>query len=90
MPPLLLWEVARSGVDSQTIIPYHQCAWFIGGTDLEVGTLRNVVEEELQQVLRLFLLEADNAAREALVHIKSLLACNRVNPDEGVLKNNAL
>lgn len=52
---------------------------------MEVGTLGDVVVEELEEGIRLFLLEPDDASREALVDVQGLLLCYRMSADNRVL-----
>lgn len=66
--------------------PDDQSSWLVGGADLVVGALGNVVEEEVQEVFGLFLLVPDDATRESLVDVKRLFACNWVYADKGVLR----
>ena len=65
--------------------PKHDRARLIARADLEVRALREVVEQEVEQVLGLLLLEADDAASEALVDVERLLLGHRMRSDDGVL-----
>ncbi|KAJ3543851.1 hypothetical protein NM688_g5813 [Phlebia brevispora] len=70
--------------------PEHDGAGLPGRAHLEVRALGDVVEEEVEEVFRLFLPETDNAAREAWVDEQGLLAGDRVLADNGVLPNNVV
>lgn len=86
MSPLLRWVVTSRGVDGESVVPDDEGAGLVGRADLEIRALGNVVVEELEQVLGLLILEADDVAREALVDVESLLAGYGVDTDEGVLE----
>lgn len=66
--------------------PDDQSTRLVGGADLVVGTLGNMVEEEVQEVFGLFLFVPDDATRESLVDVERLLACDWVDADKGVLR----
>ena len=57
----------------------------VRSADLVVGTLGDMVEEELEKILGFFILETNNAAGEALVNVESLLSGDRVYAHDGVL-----
>lgn len=86
MPPLFLREVAGGRVDGQTVVPDDQGAGLVGGTDLEVSALGDVVEQELEQVLGFFLFEPNDAAREALIDVEGFLPGHRVDTNERMLQ----
>lgn len=65
--------------------PNDNSAWLVCGPDLEIGTFGKMVEKELEEVLGLFVLEANDAFREALVDIQRLLTRGWVDADKGVL-----
>jgi hypothetical protein len=58
---------------------------FIASADLEIRSFADVVEQELKEVIRFFLLETDNGLGEAQVDVESLLAGHRVDTNNGVL-----
>lgn len=85
MPPLLRREVTSRRVHRQTVIPNNKRARLVRRPDLVVRALSNMVKQELEQELRLFLLEPDDPAREALVDVQSLLTRDGVHADDGML-----
>jgi hypothetical protein len=78
--------VGRRRVRRHPVIPHHHRPRLIPRADLEVRALREVVVQELQQELGLLLAEADDVAREALVHVQRLLAGDGVHAHERVLR----
>lgn len=64
MPPLTRVKISSRRVSSDSVVPNNNTARLIPRTNLEVCTLRNVVEQEFQEVLRFLRLVADDAARE--------------------------
>jgi hypothetical protein len=52
---------------------------------MEVGSFCDVVEEELEQVLGLFLLEANYTLGEALIYVESFLLGDRMDANDGML-----
>lgn len=65
--------------------PNDYRSWFVRRADLEIRALRDMVEQEVQQILGLLRPEPNDAFREALVHVERLLACDGVHADDGVL-----
>lgn len=65
--------------------PDNDSARLVASTDLEVGALGKMVEEEVEEVVGLLLAEADDRLREALVDVQGLLTSGGVNTDEWVL-----
>lgn len=67
---------------------YPDCdgSGLIARANLEVSTLGNVVEEELEQEVRLLLFEADDVAGEALIDEQRLLSSHRMHPDDRVFR----
>lgn len=65
--------------------PNYNGTWLVRCTNLEVSSLGDVIEEELEQELRLLILEADDTLGEARVDVQCLLARHRVLPDDRVL-----
>lgn len=78
-------EVGDGGMGSDSVVPHNDGARLITGTYMEVGTLADVVKEEVEEVPRFFLPETSDAAGEALVDIESLLASHWMYADERVL-----
>ena len=69
----------------QTAYPNDKSAWLVRRTNLVVRAFRDMVEEELEQVLRLLVFEPDDAAREAWVDVQRLLAGDGVLAHDRVL-----
>ena len=88
MSPLILRKVASGGVDGESVIPDDEGTRLVGRTDLKVCALRNVVKEEFQKILGLLLLPADYAASETRVNEESLLAGQRMDANDGMLRRN--
>lgn len=65
--------------------PNNDSARPVGRTNLEVGALGDVVEEELKEILGLFGLVPDDTFRETLIHVERLLASRGVHAHKGVL-----
>lgn len=85
MPPIPRIEVSSRRVNSDSVVPDNNSARLIPRTNLEVRALRNVVEQESQEVLGFLRLVADDAAREARVHIECFLPSHRVPANERML-----
>ena len=75
----------RARRDERDAYPDNDSTRLVLGPDLEVGALTDVVEQEVEEEVGFFLLEAYDAAREALIDVQSLLACDGVATNEGVL-----
>lgn len=56
--------------------PYYHCSRSVHGSDLEIGTLGDVVEKEVQDEVRLFLLESHDTPCETLIHVERFLSCD--------------
>lgn len=65
--------------------PNNNSSWFVACSDNKIGTFRNMIEEELEQPFRLFVLESNDASCETLVYVECLLAGYRVFSYERVL-----
>lgn len=85
MSPLLRWIVTSCRVDGESVVPDDESSGLVSRADLEVGTLGDVVVQELEQVFGFLVLEANNVAREARVDIDSFLASYWAHTDNGVL-----
>lgn len=57
----------------------------VGSTNMEVRALRNVIEEELQEIFGFFILEPNDTSSESLVDVECLFASDWVSADDGVL-----
>lgn len=69
---------------SDSVIPHDHSPRRPLNSALQILTKRDVVIQELEQVLALLLLEADDVARELRVDIDGLFACDGVSPDYGM------
>lgn len=65
--------------------PNDHAPWCVGSTDLEVGSFGNMVEQELEESFRLFLLQTHNVLGESLVDIECLFSSHGVDTNERVL-----
>lgn len=59
---LSLWEIEKGGVEGNTVIPDNNSLWLPLDTGMEVSSVCLVVEEELEEILRLFLLVSNDVS----------------------------
>lgn len=64
MPPLAILPVKDCGMRGDSVVPNNNGTLLPLHACLQVGTQSDMVVQKLEQVVALFLLEADNAARE--------------------------
>lgn len=74
MPPVAIFPVQEGGVSSDTVIPNDDSAGSPFNPGLDVGTQSKVIEEKLQQVVRLLSLVAYDATGELRVNVDGLFA----------------
>lgn len=67
MAPLPVLPVDQRRVLRDAVVPHHDRALLPLDARLEVGAVREVVVQELEQRVRLFLLEADDVAGDCVV-----------------------
>lgn len=67
--------IQQRRVRCHTIIPHHHRPGRPLDAGLEILTFGNVIVEEVEQVVALFFLEADDAPAELGVHVEGFLAC---------------
>ena len=84
MPPFTVLPINLCTVRCHTIVPHDHSPRRPLDPALQILAQCNMIVQELEQVLALFLLEADDVARELRVYIDGLFACDRMRPDDGV------
>ena len=67
-----------------SVVPDNHRSVLPSGSNVEVGALGNDLVQEVQDQIRLLLLETDNVSGELWVHEDGLLAGSRVLSDDGV------
>jgi len=77
-------EVECSGMGDDPVVPDRDGVFLPLETHLKIGVLRNLVEEEVQDGVRLGLGHSDNSACKSGVDIDALPACAGVNTDYGM------
>lgn len=74
MPPRPVFPVKESGVGRNSVVPHHDCSRSPLHAGLEILALREMVVQEVEEIVALLLLVADNTARELWVDEERLLA----------------
>lgn len=85
MSPLSSRVVQRLTVVRDPLIPHQHCYSLVPHSALQVLPLRNKVEQEIQEVLLLFLVKANDALRIHRIHVQRLLLGDWMLNDDGVL-----
>ncbi len=78
-------HILHRKTEKKSTYPKHHRARLVARADLEVRALREVVEQEVEQVLGLLRAEADDVLREPLVDVQRLLPCDGMYAHERVL-----
>lgn len=64
MPSLAVPPVYQSRVLRHTVVPHDHCALLPLNAHVEIGAIGDVVVKELEQIVRFFLLQADDITRD--------------------------
>jgi hypothetical protein len=82
MPPVTHRIVQRLAMLRNSLIPEHHCSWLISHPTTEVVVSIDVIEQELQQIVRLIIIESYNTLRIRRVHKQSYSALSQAEPSQ--------
>lgn len=84
MPPLPILPIKNRSVRRDSVVPNDNSALLPLHSALQIRRQSDVVVQELEKVIALFLLEADDPTGELRVDVESLLASGRMCAHDGV------
>lgn len=84
VPPLPILPVENRSVRRDSVIPCHNGAHIPLHAALQICGQGNVVVQEFEKVVALFLLEANDAASELWIDVQRLLASSWVRANDGM------